>query len=69
VLHFEKIITTCPGVGTALEGGFDRRERQVLVCCIQLSQSDMQHVYFIIIIKLHRNLLRGTAVERQILYR
>jgi len=23
VLHFEKIITTCPGIGIALEGGFD----------------------------------------------
>jgi len=23
LLHFEKIITTCPGIGTALEGGFD----------------------------------------------
>ena len=37
VLHFEKIITTCLGVGTALEGGFHMWERQVLVCCIQLS--------------------------------
>jgi len=23
VLHFEKIITTCPGIGIALVGGFD----------------------------------------------
>ena len=23
VLHLEKIITTCPGIGVALEGGFD----------------------------------------------
>ena len=26
MLHFKKIVTTCPGVGTALEGGFDRRK-------------------------------------------
>jgi len=24
VLHFEKIITTCPGIGITLEGGFGR---------------------------------------------
>jgi len=37
IWHTDALITTCPGIGIALEGGSIRRERQVLVCFMQLS--------------------------------